>query len=87
MGGAVQEQVASLLAAYFNASTARDFEEAVYEQNPNAIDTAMQRLASPLQMMGSDEAEEILDAIKDAQKIYMQGDEEVEADARAAGDR
>ena len=87
LGGAVQEQVASLLAAYFNASTARDFEEAVYEQNPNAIDTAMQRLASPLQMMGSDEAEEILDAIKDAQKIYMQGDEEVEADARAAGDR
>jgi hypothetical protein len=87
LGGAVQEQVSSLLSAYFNASTSKDFEEAVYEQNPNAIDMAMQRLASPLQMMGSDESEEILDALKDAQKIYLQGDEEVEADARAAGDR
>jgi hypothetical protein len=36
---------------------------------------AMQRLAGPLQMMGSDESEEILDALKDAQKIYLQGDE------------
>ena len=75
LGGAVQEQVGSLLSAYFNASTSGDFEEAVYEQNPNAIDMAMQRLAGPLQMMGSDESEEILDALKDAQKIYLQGDE------------
>ena len=75
LGGAVQEQVGSLLSAYFNASTSGDFEEAVYEQNPNAIDMAMRRLAGPLQMMGSDESEEILDALKDAQKIYLQGDE------------
>ena len=78
LGGAVQEQLSSLLSAYFNASGKGDFEEAVYEQNPNAIDMAMQRLGGPLQMMGSDESEEILDALKDAQKIYLQGEGEGE---------
>ena len=87
LGGAVQEQVGALLSAYFNSGGKSDFEEAVYEQNPNAIDMAMQRLSGPLQMMGWDEAEEILDALKDAQKIYLQGDEEVERDRAAAEGR
>ncbi len=74
LGSAVQEQVSSLLSAYFNASEKGDFEEAVYEQNPNAIDMAIQRLGGSLRMMASDESEEILDALKDAQGIYRQGD-------------
>ena len=88
LGDAVQSQVDSIVAAANSFSLdSEQFEEAASEQNPNAIDMAMQRLSGPLQMMGWDEAEEILDALKDAQKIYLQGDEEVERDRAAAEGR
>jgi len=89
LGTAVQEQVDQIVSAYYNSGEDGDgFKEAAYEVNPNALDLAMERLARPLRMMGgATEAEEILIAIEEAQKLHSEGDEEVELDAQAAGDR
>lgn len=89
LGAAVQEQVDTIVSAYYNNGEDGDgFKEAAYEVNPNALDLAMEKLARPLRMMGgSTEAEEILIAIEEAQRLHRMGDEEVELDAQAAGDR
>ena len=89
LGTAVQEQVDQIVSAYYsNGEDGDGFKEAAYEVNPNALDLAMERLARPLRMMGgATEAEEILIAIEEAQKVHSEGDEEVELDAQAAGDR
>jgi hypothetical protein len=91
LGNAVQEQFSALVNEWNNnGAHSPDWEEAVYEQNPNAIDIVEQRLTSVLQRLvqeGSDDAQELLYVIEEAQKIYRQGDDEVEADAHAAGDR
>jgi len=85
LGGAVQEQVIAVLVAWNEGAHEPDWSEAVYEQNPNAIDMAVQRLGPFLRDLG-EEGEMLWDALEEAQKIYRQGDAEVEADARAAGD-
>ena len=85
LGGAVQEQVVAILAAWERGGHEPDWAETVYEQNPNAIDMAVERLGSSLRDLG-EEGEYIWDALEEAQKIYRQGEAEVEADARAAGD-
>ena len=83
LGSAIQEQMIDVINGYVENN-----EEAVYEINPNALERAIERLARPLDAMrGSEEAEEIMGALDWAQDIFNQGDEEVEADARAAGDR
>ena len=91
LGGAVQEQFSALVNEWNNnGAHSPDWEEAVYEQNPNAIDQVEQRLTSVLKRLaqeGSDDAEQLLYVIEEAQKIYRQGDDEVERDAMAAGDR
>ena len=91
LGGAVQEQFGALAHEWnVNGAHTPNWEEAVYEQNPNAIDMVEQRLTSVLKRLaqdGSEDAENLLYVIEEAQKIYRQGDAEVEADARAAGDR
>jgi len=91
LGSAVQQQFDALANEWnINGAHSPDWEEAVYEQNPNAIDMVEQRLTSALKRLaqeGSEDAEALLSIIEEAQKIYRQGDEEVEADARAAGDR
>ena len=47
----------------------------------------MDKLGRVLRYKGlGEEGEFILEALEDAQKIYLQGDEEVEEDAMAAGD-
>ena len=86
LGGAVQEQVVAVTAAWERGAHEPDWSESVYEQNPNAIDMAVQRLGPFLRDLG-EEGEFLWDALEEAQKIYREGDEEVEADARAAGDR
>ena len=95
LGTAVQDQVDAVVGAYINDATispsgtgprSEDFMETVYEQNPNAIEMALQKLRYILPGAGP-EAEEILQALEAAEKIYMEGDEEMESDARAAGDR
>ena len=85
LGGAVSSQIIDLSNAY-NEGRIKD---AVYEMNPNALDVAHDRLRGSLNIManrGDTEAEELLDALEQAQEIFRQGDAEVEADARAAGD-
>jgi hypothetical protein len=88
LGGSVQEQFSALVHEWnINGAHAPDWEEAVYEQNPNAIDIVEQRLTSILRRLaqeGSEDAGDLLDVIEEAQKIYRQGDDEVEADRRAA---
>ena len=91
LGSAVQEQFEALANAWIiEGAHEPAWSDAVYEQNPNAIDMVEQRLSSILMRLaqeGSENAEALLDVIEEAQKIYRQGDEEVERDARAAGDR
>ena len=90
LGNAVQEQFSALVSAWTNNPYPDEWEEIVYEQNPNAIDMVEQRLTSVLRNLdqdGSEDAGVLLDVIEEAQKIYRQGDDEVAADAAAAGDR
>jgi len=51
---------------------------------------AFQRLQRPLSALaraGSEDAEEVMDAMEAAAEIFAEGEAEVDADARAAGDR
>jgi len=88
LGSAVQEQFSELVSEWNNNGAHEpDWSETVYEQNPNAIDIVEQRLTSVLRNLdrdGSEDAGMLLDVIEEAQKIYRQGDDEVEADRRAA---
>ena len=88
LGNAVQEQVDQIVAAYNNSAGAESeaFMEAVYEVNPNAVQMAMDRLGRVLGMMDNDDAVGIQEALYAAVEIFEQGDAELEADARAAGD-
>tara|TARA_R110002126_G_scaffold69066_3_gene174772 strand:+ start:888 stop:1295 length:408 start_codon:yes stop_codon:yes gene_type:complete len=84
LGNAVQEQVDSIVSAYYNNGEDSDgFKEAVYEANPNAISLAFERLARPLRVLEGKESDVILKALEMAQEIYMQGDDEVEADRQS----
>ncbi len=93
LGGAVQEQVDAVVGAYMNdparrtgGASTREFNEVVYEQNPNAIRMALDRFHGiAIARLGTD-GEELIDALQAAEEIYERGDAEVEADARAAGD-
>lgn len=86
LGDAVASQVDQVVAAYLDGDD-EIFLEAVYEVNPNAIDMAMRKL-QPVLRYGElgDEGDIIQDALSEAQKIFKQGEEEVEADRQAAGD-
>ena len=86
LGGAVSEQVIDLVNAHIEGR----IEDAVYDMNPNALDMAFSRLGNVLNIMerdGSEDASDVLLALEAAKEIFAQGDSEVEADARAAGDR
>ena len=83
LGDAIQSQMIDVINGHIE-----NREEAVYEINPNALDRAIERLSNPLDALrGSAEAEEIMGALDWATEIFQQGEDEVEADARAAGDR
>ncbi len=77
LGNAVQEQVDHVIAAYFSGGgpDSPQFEEAVFGQNPNAIDMAIDRLGQPGRMMGG-EAEDILNALDVAKELYEAGEPE-----------
>ena len=89
LGNAAQEQVDAVVSAYNNSGGAdsEDFMEAVYEQNPNAISMAYDKLGRILGMMEDDDAIGIQEALQAAMEIYEQGNDEVEADAAAARNR
>lgn len=81
LGGAIQEQMIDVVNAYIENRV-----EDVYEINPNALDKAAERLHRPLTTLGetNPDAEEVLEALGWAKAIFDEGDEEVEADRRAA---
>ena len=88
LGGAVQDQVSAVMEAYHNSNGIGDqrYKEAVYDQNPNAINMAMDRLGQTLRYGDlGDEGEAILLALEGAQDLFIEGDLEAEADARASG--
>jgi len=73
LGDAVQEQVDAIVAAYHNSGPQSDaWQDTVWDQNPNAIDMAMQRLGSTLRMMDEDDG--ILEALEEAQRTYKESD-------------
>jgi len=89
LGGAVQDQVSAIMAAYHNSGGVGDqrFNEAVYDQNPNAIDMALERLGRVLRYGDLGGAGDVvLEVLEEAQDLFLRGDLEAEADARAAGD-
>ena len=88
LGSSVQEQVDQIVSAYNSGgSESQQFREAVYEVNPNALNTAMDRLGRVLGLMNDDDAVEIQEALYAAMEVFDEGDAGVEADARDAGDR
>jgi hypothetical protein len=70
LGNAIQEQVDSVVAAYINGGgpNSSQFESVVYEQNPNAIDRALESLMYVARDAGSD-GEEIINALNEAQNM------------------
>ena len=86
LGDAIQSQMIDLVNAHIEGR----IEDAVYEMNPNALDRAFEKLQRPLSDLardGSEDAMDMMDAMEQAKDIFAAGDAEVEADARAAGDR
>lgn len=86
LGDAIQSQMIDLVNAHIEGR----IEDAVYEMNPNALDRAFEKLQRPLSDLardGSEDAMDMMDAMEQAKEIFAAGDAEVEADARAAGDR
>jgi hypothetical protein len=77
LGNAVQEQVDRVIASYFSGGgpDSAQFEDTVYEQNPNAIRMAIDRLVRPGRNLGG-EAEDILNALDVAMELFEQGEPE-----------
>ncbi len=73
LGGAVQEQVVSVLAAWQEGAHEPDWSDAVYEQNPNAIEMAGEKLMPLLRDMNWEPAEELMDALEEALKVINEG--------------
>ena len=73
LGGAVQEQVVAVLAAWERGGHEPDWSDTVYQQNPNAIDMAQRNLGPFLRDLGED-GEYIADALEEAQAVYRAGD-------------
>ena len=72
LGGAVQEQVVSVLNAWNEGGHEPDWSDTVHEQNPAAIDMAVQKLGPFLQELGED-GQTLWDALEEAQKVYSEG--------------
>ena len=71
LGGAVQDQVDAVVAAYNNSAPgSEEFMEVVYEQNPNAIGMAYDKLGRILGMMEDDDAIGIAEALQAAMEAF-----------------
>jgi hypothetical protein len=81
----VQEQIDSIVSAYFHHGfKSQEFQEAAYEVNPAAVEMAIGRMGRAIRYLATDEAEDIMTVLETAQKIYVEGDEEVASDKAAA---
>tara|TARA_Y100001972_G_C7464630_1_gene236948 strand:- start:199 stop:588 length:390 start_codon:yes stop_codon:yes gene_type:complete len=86
LGGAIQSQLIDLANAHIESRS----EDLIDAMSRGALDISFRRLQRPLAALareGSDDAMDMMDALEAAAEIFAQGDAEVEADARAAGDR
>ena len=76
LGGSVQEQFHTLVHEWnIQGAHVESWHDAVYAQNPAAIDVIEQRLTSVLKRMaqeGSDDAQDLLHVIEEAQEIYRE---------------
>lgn len=73
LGGAVQDQVDAVVAAYNNSAPgSEEFMDIVYEQNPSAIEMAYDRLGRVLGMMEDDDAIGIQEALQAAVEAFEQ---------------
>ena len=73
LGGAVQEQIVDVANGFVEGN-----EDAVYEINPNALDMAANKLRSSLQRLqvaGSEDADDMIEAIKWAEKLFRDGEQ------------
>ena len=73
LGTAVQQQVDAVVSAYFNTGglehgNVERFKDEVGQQNPNAIDLAIERLP---RFSDIEEIQEVLNALDDAQSVYF----------------
>lgn len=71
LGDAVQSQVDEIVAAYNNSAPgSEEFMEVVYQQNPNAIQMAYDKLGRVLGMMEDDDAIGIQEALQAAMEAF-----------------
>ena len=76
LGSAVQEQVVAVVEAMVQfGENSPEFEDAVYSQNPNALEMAQRALLSHLNGIAGDDAEDLLTALEMAIDLINQGDE------------
>ena len=73
LGGAVQEQVVAVINAWNDGAHEPDWSNAVHEQNPAAIDMAVEKLGPFLRDLGEDGLT-LWDALEEAQKVYKEGE-------------
>jgi hypothetical protein len=75
LGSAVQEQVVAVVEAMVQfGENSPEFEDAVYSQNPNAIEMAQRTLLSHLNGMAGEDAEDLLTALETAEEIIRNAD-------------
>ena len=75
LGNAIQEQIEQVVAAYINFGGGDQFVEVVYDQNPNALEQAYYKLGNILNRFDSDEANDVLEALESAKRVYDQDGE------------
>ena len=78
LGGAVQEQIVAIVEAMSQfGENSPEFEDAVFAQNPNAIEMAERALINSLNILGqtNPDAEDLLTALETAIELINQGEE------------
>ncbi len=78
LGGAVQEQIVAVVEAMSQfGENSPEFEDAVFAQNPNAIEMAERALINSLNILGqtNPDAEDLLTALETAIELINQGEE------------
>ena len=73
LGGAVQDQVNVVVAHYIQFGDDEEFMNVVYNQNPNALVMAQQKLGRFLDAMRNDDSMSVLEALDIAVKLASDG--------------
>ena len=73
LGGAIQDQVNAVVYAYTQFGSDDEFENVVYNQNPNALEIARQKLGRFLDAMPNDDSMLVLEALDIAVELASGG--------------